>query len=161
MNYMRALILLPLLAATSTVSAHGFTHGDITITHPFLRSTPPAATNGAGYMVVTNMGSDPDTLLAIETPAAEEVQFHRTVITDGIASMQPVEGGFEIPAGGEVVVGDKGTHLMLVNVTQPIREGEIIEATLTFEKAGELEMYFEVEPLGKVIDQHAGGGHGE
>lgn len=161
MNYNRAWILLPLLAFASPAAAHSFSSGDITITHPYLRSTPPAATNGAGYMVLTNEGAEADTLLAIETPAAEEVQFHRTVITEGIASMQPLEGGFEIPAGAEVVIGEDGTHLMLVNLTQPIQEGEPVEATLTFEKAGTVEVRFEVEPLGKLVDQHAGGGHDE
>lgn len=161
MKVLRAVAVAIALAAPSSASAHGFTHGNITITHPFLRETPPTARNGAGCLVLTNVGSEADTLLAVETSAAREVQFHRTVIEDGIASMRPIENGFRIPAGEEVVIGEGGTHLMLVDLAQPIREGELVEATLIFEESGMLQMYFEVEPVRKVVNQHAVGGHGQ
>lgn len=153
---LRVAVILAGLFSSSAAGAHGFTIGDLAVTHPFFRETPPSVDTGAGYMVVTNNGASPDRLLAIETPAAAKVEFHQTIVENGVATMRPVENGFEIAPGSELVIGDEGTHAMLVGVTQPIRQGELIDATLVFEKAGRLEMYFEVEPLGKLVDQHRG-----
>ena len=154
------LVLLAAFVVPGSALGHGFKIGNLSITHPFFRATPPGVSTGGGYMVITNNGTEADRLLGIETTIADSVEFHRTVVTDGIASMQPVEGGFEIPAGAQTVIGDDGTHVMLVGVREQIIEGGIYDATLIFEKAGRYEMYFEVEPLAKLIDQHKDGGHG-
>ena len=148
------LLALGLLAGLIVpASAHGFTIGELEIVHPFLRATPPKATTAAGYMVIRNGGSTSDRLLRIETTAAEKVEFHRTVVEGGIAKMQPIKEGFEIPAGGEVRLGADGTHAMLVvDLTGPIDLGFLIDATLVFEKAGALPMTFEVEPAGTKLE---------
>lgn len=153
----KLLLALGLLAGLIVpASAHGFTIGEIKIVHPFLRATPPKATTAAGYMVIRNGGSIPDRLLRIETTAAEKVEFHRTVIEGGIAKMQPIKEGFEIPAGGEFRLGADGTHAMLVGLTGPIDLGFLIDATLVFEKAGALPMTFEVEPAGTKLEDTEG-----
>ena len=148
------LLALGLLAGLIVpASAHGFTIGELEIVHPFLRATPPKATTAAGYMVIRNGGSTSDRLLRIETTAAEKVEFHRTVVEGGIAKMQPIKEGFEIPAGGEFRLGADGTHAMLVvDLTGPIDLGFLIDATLVFEKAGALPMTFEVEPAGTKLE---------
>ena len=154
------LTVVALLLLSQPAPAHEFTIGDITVTHPFSRATPPTARTGAGYLVLTNNGSEPDRLVAVETAVAESVEFHQTVVKDGMATMTPVSNGFEIPPGGKVVIGDDGLHIMLVGLKQPLREGETIDATLIFEKAGRSDVYFEVEALGQPVNQHQGSGHG-
>lgn len=151
---MRRLLALVFLASLliAPASAHGFKIGEIEIVHPFLRATPPKATTAAGYMVLRNEGSAPDRLLRIETTAAGRVEFHRSVVEDGIAKMQPIKEGFEIPAGGEFRLGADGTHAMLVGLTGPVDLGFLIDATLVFEKAGALPMTFEVEPAGTKLE---------
>lgn len=130
------------------VAGHGFTSGDIEIVHPFFRATPPGAPTGAGYVIVRNQGAEPDRLLAIETEAAASVTFHRTVVEDGLAKMVPIEGGIVIPPNGEYRLGLDGTHAMLEGLTAPIGLGQVIEGTLIFEKAGRVDVTFEVEPAG-------------
>lgn len=145
-------ILAAALLFVAPVSSHEFSIATIEIEHPFLRATPPNASTGAGYMIIRNKGSEPDRLISIETEAAARVEFHRSVIEDGVAKMIPIEGGIEIPAGGEFGLGFDGTHAMLVDLTAPIGLGEIITGTLIFEKAGKLEMDFEVEPMGATLE---------
>lgn len=151
---MRRLLALVFLASLliAPASAHGFKIGEIEVVHPFLRATPPKATTAAGYMVIRNDGATPDRLLRIETTAAGRVEFHRSVVEDGIAKMQPIKEGFEIPAGGEFRLGADGTHAMLVGLTGPVDLGFLIDATLVFEKAGALPMTFEVEPAGTKLE---------
>lgn len=46
--------------------------------------------------------------------------------------------GFDIPAGGSVALAPGGKHVMLMNVKQPLIEGESIAITLRFEHADPL-----------------------
>lgn len=159
----RQLLALGFLASLIVpVSAHGFSAGEIEIIHPFLRETPPGAKTGAGYIILRNNGSEPDRLIGIETEAAAKVTFHRTVTENGMAKMLPIEGGLEIPPGGEYRLGLDGSHAMLEGLTAPIGLGFLLNGTLIFEKAGRLDITFEVEPVGTTQDkamQDHGNGH--
>lgn len=135
-------------SAPAAALAHGFKASDIEIIHPFVRATPPGAKTGAGYVILKNNGSEADKLIAIETEAAERVTFHQTVTEGGMAKMIPIEGGLEIPAGGEYRLGLDGSHAMLEGLTAPIGLGQLITGTLIFEKAGRVDIDFEVEPAG-------------
>ena len=141
-----------LLALIGAAVGHEFKVADIEITHPYLAATLPGAKTAAAYMILTNTGSEPDRLLAIETDAAVRVEFHQSLVTDGVSRMRPIAGGLEIPAGGEYRLGADGSHAMLVGLSAPIGLGQLIEATLNFEKAGPLELTFEVEPVGTTLE---------
>ena len=143
-------IALVLLAASvpAAALAHGFKASGIEIVHPFFRATPPGAKTGAGYVILRNNGTQSDRLLGIETEAAARVTFHRTVTENGMATMVPIEDGLEIPAGGEYRLGLDGSHAMLEGLTAPIGLGQLIAGTLVFEKAGRVDIDFEVEPAG-------------
>ena len=73
------------------------------------------------------------------------VAIHRTE-TDaaGVARMVPVEA-LEIPPGATVTLEPGGTHVMFMGLTAPFAEGDKIDATLVFEKAGEVAVRFNVE----------------
>jgi copper(I)-binding protein len=99
-----------LLALSAAVTGHEFKLADVEITHPYLAATLPGAKTAAAYMILTNTGSEPDRLLAIETDAAVRVEFHQSVVTDGVSRMRPIAGGLEIPAGGEYRLGADGSQ---------------------------------------------------
>ena len=48
--------------------------------------------------------------------------------------------GIDIPAHGTLLMKPGGYHIMLMGLTQPLKEGEEIELTLIFEKAGEVKV---------------------
>ena len=48
------------------------------IDHPWARSTPPVAKNGAVYLEIRNTGVEPERLIGVSTPAAESAEIHRT-----------------------------------------------------------------------------------
>lgn len=156
-----AFMAVALMSPTSGAFAHGFETSELDIIHPFLRATPPGAKTGAGYVIIRNNGSEPDRLLGIETEAAARVEFHQSVVEDGIAKMRPIEGGIEIPAGGEYRLGADGSHAMLVGLAGEIGLGFLVDATLIFEKAGRVPITFEVEPPGATLEsagkEHADG----
>ena len=120
-NYFILVILLFLInliaAQCSAVPAGGDTTSStgsgITIIEPLARASIP---NGAVYMTLTNEGESDDTLLQIETDAAQAAELHETQIDkQGIMRMKPV-GQLPLPAGESVSLGPGGKHIMLINL---------------------------------------------
>lgn len=132
-------------AGFSAAFAHSFTLGDLKIGHPWARPTVAGAQVGGGYLKITNNGAADDRLVAISTDRAGTVQLHEMKIENDVMKMREVEGGIVVPAGGTVELKPGGLHIMFLNLTQSFAEGETIKATLTFEKAGTVEVEFNVE----------------
>jgi copper(I)-binding protein len=139
--------LLILLVGQSAL-AHEFKLGDLTIEHPWARATPPGAAVGGGYLVVQNDGASPDTLLSATAEICDHVEMHAMAVKNGVMTMTPLPGGVEIPAGGSVAFSPSANHLMLMQLKQPLKQGEEFHGTLTFEKAGTIEIHFAVESMG-------------
>lgn len=144
---MRLSLTIAALAAAAlaaTAEAHEFKAGDLTIAHPYAVETPPTAKSAAGYFSVTNTGTAPDRLVAIEAdvPRAE---VHTSETDDaGVARMTPVET-LEIAPGATVTLEPRGLHVMFMGLEAPWKAGDHIPATLVFETAGEVPIVFNVE----------------
>ncbi len=156
---MRKSLILAALAATLATSpalAADYKLGDLTITGPWSRQTAKTAMTGAGYLEVTNGGAQADRLVAADCDCAGLVQVHEMQMTGGVMKMQEVAGGLEIPPGETVALKPGGYHVMFMRLKAPFTVGETVRATLTFERAGEIEVEFEVQPL---RGKKAMGGH--
>lgn len=136
----------PVAPTSSTTPAApwgGASLGDITIADA--RAPEPTGPNGALYFSVTNDGTA-DTLVAVSTESAPEVQFHNTVTDGETTSMSPVPDGIEVAASGDVTLEPGGTHAMLIDV-KDIEAGDMMPITLTFENAGDLNVLVPVVPV--------------
>lgn len=107
------------------------------------RPSPKVATNGAFYVPLHNNG-DADTLIGASSDACGSVELHETVMTDGVMAMQEVEGGIEIPAGGDVVMEPGGLHVMCIDKAVDFVAGTKIELTLDFENADSQTLEIEI-----------------
>lgn len=136
-----------LLASGLPVVAHEFKVGALRIDHPWSRATPGGTKVGAGYVEITNTGTEPERLTGGSTAAADKFELHTSETVDGIAKMRPATEGIEIPPGSTVALAPGGTHAMLVGLKKPLKEGEKFVVTLIFEKAGKVEVQFKVEGL--------------
>jgi copper(I)-binding protein len=138
---------LPLLAAVAA-QARDFTAGDVVIREPWSRATPRGATTAAGYLSIENRGSAPDRLISGTSPAAERFEVHEMTMTDGIMRMRPVQGGVALAPGATVQLQPGGYHIMLIGLKEQVKEGATVPATLTFEKAGKVDIQFDVRGMG-------------
>ena len=139
-------IFLALALAASNANAHGIQVGDLEIIHPAIPLPPPSAPSAAGYMAIANDGSHPDRLIGVEVPFAKSASLHRTEVSaDGIARMLPLEA-VDIPADDTVLFEQGAMHVMLMGLSAPLNEGDMIPATLIFEHAGRVEIEFMVDP---------------
>lgn len=122
--------------------------GSLTIEQPWTRATPGGAKVAGGYLRVTNAGPSPDRLLAASIPLAGRGEIHEMSNEGGVMKMRPVEGGLEIKPGQSVELKPGGYHVMFLDLTAGLREGEAVRGTLTFEKAGTVEVTFAVSGIG-------------
>lgn len=138
--------------------AHEFKLGDLHIEHPWSRQTPDGAKVAAGYFIVKNGGTAADRLVSVTGEIAGKAEIHEmSVDANGVMTMRPVTGGLEIPAGGEAALKSGSFHVMFLELKRPTKEGEKFKGTLTFEKAGTVDVEFAVDaPAGK--SEHEGHG---
>jgi copper(I)-binding protein len=146
-----------LTAPVNTAQAESFTIGEITIDNPWTRVTPTGARVAGGYMVITNNGVEPDRLIGGTSEIAPRFEVHSMEMVDGVARMAEVAGGLEIPPGGSVALEPGSYHVMFMNLATPVTMDTPVSGTLVFERAGEIEISYDVAPMGS---PRAPGGHG-
>lgn len=123
------------------VSADDYSLGGISVMHPVAFET--TGRTGAGYFTVENAGAD-DRLIQVRADFPR-VMMHETIQEDGIAKMQHVEA-VQIPKDGAVTFEPGGLHIMFMGLSAHWEAGDKIAATLVFERAGAIDVVFNVEP---------------
>lgn len=132
-------------AATMTMAAAPgpVTFGKLTIEDQWVRVTANTVT--AAYMVIKNSG-EADTLIKATSPISSNVQLHEVVSDGSTSKMQEKVGGFPVPANGEVTLRPGAYHIMMMDLKEPLTEGQVISITLTFEKAGDVTISAPAKP---------------
>jgi copper(I)-binding protein len=141
--------LLALLAMPGAPAfAHSYKLGTLEIIHPWTRATPKGAKVAGGYVTLTNRGSAPDRLVAVETPTARTTELHEMKEEHGIMKMRALAQGIAIPAVATVTLAPGGLHVMFMEIAAPLKQGESVPARLIFEKAGTIDVVFRIEAMG-------------
>lgn len=122
--------------------------GDLRIEHPWSRATPGGAKVAAGYLTITNTGTSPDRLVGGSAPNAGKVEVHEMAMNDNVMTMRPLQGGLLIEPGKTVTLAPSGYHLMFADLKSPLKQGSKFTATLQFEKAGAVDVSFDVRGVG-------------
>jgi copper(I)-binding protein len=142
-----AAALLALVAA-SPAGAADVTAGNLKISGAWSRATPKGASVGAGYMTITNTGTAPDRLIGGTSDASSRFEVHEMRIDNGVMKMRALANGLEIKPGQTVELKPGGYHVMFVGLSKPLESGQTVKVTLTFEKAGKVDVEFPVKPIG-------------
>ena len=122
--------------------------GELVIEDAWSRATPAGANVGAGYLVIKNGGTVADRLVGGTTDAARALEFHAMTIKDGMMTMEHIADGLPIEPGKSIAFTPGGYHIMFVGLHAPLKQGEKLQATLQFEKAGRVEVTFRVQSVG-------------
>lgn len=86
----------------------------------------------AAFGTLTNTTNADITIVSAAATVSARVELHEVAGVDGEMVMRPKESGFVIPAGGTHELKPGGDHLMLMDVTTPVRPGDEVTFTLTF-----------------------------
>ena len=144
MNHrLSALAGLALGLAALFAQAHQFKLGAITIGHPYARATAAGQPTGGGYMSFVNAGPA-DKLVAISADVSTSVEMHTMTMEGDVMRMRQVDA-IELAAGQTVELKPGGYHVMFVGLKAPLKAGDKFPAKLKFEKAGEVDVTFNVE----------------
>ena len=124
----------------------GHTGDPIVVRDAWIREPPPRSP-AAGYLVLENRGREPVALVAVATEVAEQTEIHVMEYTDDRMTMRQVSE-LQIPAGEEVALKPGGTHLMLMELRQPLRDGDEVELVLRFGDGTERRIKMPVQKKG-------------
>lgn len=112
--------------------------GALQITAPFARETLPNQPVAGGFMTIANTGETDDTLIGASSDAAGRMEVHEMAMEGDVMRMRELAGGLPIPAGETVTLAPGGYHVMFMDLAGPLAEGDAIDLTLRFERAGEV-----------------------
>lgn len=122
----------------------------------YVREVPPVSRTSAAFMTLKNSGKEDHAVVGASSPAAEVVELHTHIMgDDGMHRMREVEK-VDVPAGGEAVLQPGGLHVMLINLTAPLKAGDQIELTLKYEDGSEESMNVEVRTVESTMMNHKG-----
>ena len=148
---------LALLAIAPLVLAACGGDDPITIEGQWARTSPAMASMGAAYMDITS--SEGDQLVGVSVPAsiAARAEIHEMVPAEvpmddsmdesmddgememdmGAMVMQQIMA-LDLPAGETVNLEPGGYHVMLIDLAEPLAEGDTFNVTLDFAEADDL-----------------------
>ena len=120
------------------------------VEHVWVRATSGLGRVTAGYGVIANTGAKADKLLSVTTPDAKMAEIHESknqMARGGVISMEPVNA-VPIPAGGKLDMKPGGFHVMIMQLSRPLKAGETLPLVFKFEKQGAVKVEAKVAPLG-------------
>jgi periplasmic copper chaperone A len=141
-KHLRSLFTAMLLVPAAAIAQH---KDAIHIEAPWARAS--AGMTGAAYLTVKNDGDAADKLLAVSTPAATKAELHSMSMEGNVMRMRPVLD-IPVPAHGSVALKPGGLHIMLMNLREPLKQGETFPLTLMFEKAGNVSVQVAIQGVG-------------
>jgi copper(I)-binding protein len=142
-NFLRSALAIAAVAISGAAFAHGYSAGDVSIGHPFATPSLQGARSGAAYIAnLENTGTRRDRLLRASTPVAQRVELHEMNLdANGVMRMRELDAiAVEPKAPAIKMRPGMGTHLMLVDLKQPLKEGDTFPMTLEFERGGKVEV---------------------
>jgi len=131
-------------AAAFTAQAHGFKLGEITIGHPYARSTAPGQPNGGAFLSLENRGADDKLVSADAGPIASRTELHTMSMDGDVMRMRRVDD-IAVGSGKAVALKPGGYHVMMFGLKAPLKEGDTFPLKLHFEKAGDVTVTVNVE----------------
>lgn len=157
MKLFKTITIAALIAGMSALSAfaHGAKVGKLEIHHPNSPATLPGAPVGAGFLTIVNTGKEDDRLVSITSSIAGDTQMHEMAMEGDVMKMRQLKDGIPIPAGAKVELKRGGLHVMFMQLKEPLKEGEMVKATLAFEKAGTVDVEFKVEAANAKHEGHS------
>ena len=121
---------------------------DVTVKESWVRGTTPAQKATGAFMEITS--SEAAALLSASSPVAGVVEIHTMKMEDGVMKMRALPK-LDLPAGKAVKLAPGGNHVMLMDLKQQMKKGDVVPITLKIEgkdkKVQMLEVKAEVRDL--------------
>jgi copper(I)-binding protein len=124
-----SLLLASLLVSAGALAAAA---DMVTVDEPYVRLAPPNAPATAAFMVIKNAGDKDVKVVKADNPASKATELHTHLNENGVMKMRPV-AAIEVKSKGETALKPGGLHVMLIDMKAPMKEGDVVPITLTFD----------------------------
>lgn len=118
----------------------------IKVQDPYVRLAPPNSPATGAFMVIKNEGEKDVRVVKADNPASRVTELHTHLNENGVMKMRPV-AGIDIKSKGEAVLKPGGLHVMLIDLKAPMKEGDSVPITLTFEDGSTKQVEAKVRPI--------------
>jgi periplasmic copper chaperone A len=137
--------------ATFTTAATAQDHPEAMHVHDAYARLSPMS--GAVFFMIHNNGATDDRLIGARTDVAQKAEVHtHSEDANGVMTMGEIEGGVALPAG-EMHAFERGAdHIMLMGLTDGLKDGDVIPLTLIFESGAEMLVQVPVDNARKADD---------
>lgn len=140
-----ALAILFLLSGCAAPAAKG-----IEVRDAWARPAMQAG-NGAVYFVIRSSG--PDEIIGISSDVAEAAEMHESMMNGDVMEMHHLES-VVLDAGEPVTFEPGGLHIMLVNLKQDLKTGDVFELTLQFKNFQDIQLHVPVRDTPAMKNKH-------
>ncbi|MCP4488057.1 MAG: copper chaperone PCu(A)C [Gammaproteobacteria bacterium] len=104
----------------------------LNITGAWIKNLPPVVPVRAGYMTIANTSNQSVSIVGIESEVFTSIDIHETVENNGMMSMQPLLR-LTIAAGTSHKLKPGGIHLMMMQPSQILKPGDMVDIILVFD----------------------------
>lgn len=113
---------------------------------------PPGLKVHVAYMTIVNRGATDQVIVGAESTDYERIELHRSVIKDGVSTMQAVDE-VRVPANGRVEFAPTDLHLMLIGPRRPQAVDRHVQIFLHLSGGGKVD-------ISAVVRRRGDAGHG-
>jgi len=138
--------LLLCVAFLSPIAYAATTAESIMVDNVVARATPPGQKQSAIYLTLYNTSDKWHQLVNVTSPEAAQIQLHTTVEKEGVYSMKRLET-IDLPPKKAVKLVPGATHIMVIGLSNPLREGDNIPITLIFEDGSHLQLLANIKTM--------------
>ena len=133
MQFKQIFLTLCALIAFSGPAAAAEGDRSVKVANAWVRAPAAGQKAVAAYVELTSAHNA--ALVAAGSPVASGVEMHSSSVEGGVMRMRGVRR-IELPAGKTVKLAPGGLHLMLVDLKQPLKAGDVVPLTLSVQPAG-------------------------
>ena len=127
----------------STGFAEDSAIAQFSVIEPWARPTTGSINKTAVYLTIKNSGKQ-DTLQRVSSSITDSGELHTTKNQDGMLMMEKVKQGLLVQENQTLMFSPRGMHIMLTELTQPLKIGQEFVLSLHFQNAGLLDIIIPV-----------------
>ena len=141
----RSTLLSALLSAAFVLPAQA----QVTVKDPWVRATVSQQKATGAFMQITSMQDA--RLVEAKSSVAGVVEVHEMKMEKDVMKMRALAEGLALPAGKSVELKPGGYHVMLMDLKQQVKEGDVVALTLVVEDKDKKRSTIEVKAPAKPL----------
>ena len=123
-------IRIQLTAALLTLASATAVAADVDVKTPWVRGTVSGQQATGAFMEITSKSGA--AIIGASSPVAGVTEVHEMKMDGGVMKMRAI-ARLDLPAGKPVKLQPGGYHVMLMDLKQPLKKGDLVPLTLKFE----------------------------